>query len=250
MFDRDNLSAPEAFSFTTVRIVANLKNGASVGTGFFYNFQSENGKVTPAIITNKHVVDGANTLDFVFHVRPYPAPNTRMGWESRPFRMDLEVFEIINHEDDEVDLCAILTGPLDHSMRSEGIELLYTCARPDHIVNETAIRDLQGMDPVVMVGYPSGLWDSYNNMPVIRKGVTATHPILDYGGKKEFLIDIACFPGSSGSPIFWYESGTVYKRSEDTAVQGWRLHLLGILYAGPQYTSEGEIKIIEIPTNN
>jgi len=53
-----------------------------------------------------------------------------------------------------------------------------------------------------MVGYPIGLWDEKNNYPIFRKGITATHPANDYNGKSEFMIDAACFPGSSGSPVY------------------------------------------------
>ena len=53
-----------------------------------------------------------------------------------------------------------------------------------------------------MIGYPDGIWDSVNNLPVIRKGITATHPHISWNGKTEFLTDIASFPGSSGSPYF------------------------------------------------
>jgi len=59
-----------------------------------------------------------------------------------------------------------------------------------------------------MVGYPVGIWDSANNMPVIRRGITATHPGKDYEGKSEFMIDAACFPGSSGSPVFLFNLGS------------------------------------------
>lgn len=35
-----------------------------------------------------------------------------------------------------------------------------------------------------------------------RRGITATNINFDYNGKKEFVIDAACFPGSSGFPVF------------------------------------------------
>lgn len=52
-----------------------------------------------------------------------------------------------------------------------------------------------------MVGYPDGIWDEFNNQPIVRRGITATHPKNDFNGKGEFLIDAVCFPGSSGSPV-------------------------------------------------
>ncbi len=44
-----------------------------------------------------------------------------------------------------------------------------------------------------MIGYPNGIWDEANNMPIIRRGITATHPNFNYNGKPEFMIDAACF---------------------------------------------------------
>lgn len=32
------------------------------------------------------------------------------------------------------------------------------------------------MEDVVMIGYPIGLSDTYNHKPIIRRGITASHP--------------------------------------------------------------------------
>jgi hypothetical protein len=84
-------------------------------------------------------------------------------------------------------------------------------------------------------------------MPIFRKGITATHPNLNYEGRDEFLIDAACFPGSSGSPVFLYNMGSYADRQGGTVI-GTRIALLGILYAGPQFTVKGEIVVSPIPT--
>jgi hypothetical protein len=98
-----------------------------------------------------------------------------------------------------------------------------------------------------MIGYPNGIWDAVNNMPIIRRGSTATHPNLDYEGRPEFMIDAACFPGSSGSPVFLFNTGGYAVRGGGLAI-GTRIKLLGVLYAGPQHTATGEIKIVAVPT--
>ena len=59
------------------------------------------------------------------------------------------------------------------------------------------------VEDVLMIGYPNGLWDTTHNMPIIRRGTIATDIKLDYNEKKEFVIDAACFPGSSGSPVLF-----------------------------------------------
>lgn len=53
-----------------------------------------------------------------------------------------------------------------------------------------------------MVGYPIGLADARNNYPIFRKGYTAAHPAVDFNEDGIGLVDMACFPGSSGSPIY------------------------------------------------
>ena len=110
------------------------------------------------------------------------------------------------------------------------------------------IEKLTAIEDILMIGYPNGLWDSYNNMPIIRRGVTATNLKLDYNNKKEFLIDIAAFPGSSGSPVFIYNRGS-YPVNDGIAI-GDRLLLVGVLFAGTQMNIEGNIEIVEVPTIN
>jgi len=62
------------------------------------------------------------------------------------------------------------------------------------------------------------------------------------------MIDAACFPGSSGSPVFLYNTGGWATRSGTSLWVGIRIKLLGLLYAGPVHTIEGEIIIVNVPT--
>ena len=98
-----------------------------------------------------------------------------------------------------------------------------------------------------MVGYPIGLSDTVNNFPIIRKGVTASHPYLDFKGKPHGVADIATFPGSSGSPIIIHNENS-YGIGDGLRVIGSRTLLIGILFAGPQYKADGTLEIREIPT--
>ncbi len=100
-----------------------------------------------------------------------------------------------------------------------------------------------------MVGYPIGLWDKTNNLPIIRRGISATHPGIDWEGKSIQIADIACFPGSSGSPVLIVDEGSYKSKSGGMVLGSDRIVLLGALYAGPQWTAEGDVKIREIPTS-
>lgn len=98
-----------------------------------------------------------------------------------------------------------------------------------------------------MIGYSSGIWDSTHNLPIIRKGITTTYPKLAFNGKAEFLIDAACFPGSSGSPVFLANIGSYINKNGSVCI-GSSIALLGTMYAGPQYLVTGEMEVSKIPT--
>jgi hypothetical protein len=89
-------------------------------------------------------------------------------------------------------------------------------------------------------------------MPVFRRGIAATHPGKHYNGRPEFMIDAACYPGSSGSLVFLHQVAFYDRKTKHIAwdTSGSRTQLLGILHSGPQYPVAGEIKIVAIPTIN
>src|SRR5690606_32118899 len=114
------------------------------------------------------------------------------------------------------------------------------------IMSDEELDQLTALEDIIMIGYPNGIWDSVNNLPIMRRGITATHPKMDFNGKPEFMIDAACFPGSSGSPIILLNEGSY--RTQDSIVMGSRVKLLGVLYAGPVSTVTGNIQVVNIPT--
>lgn len=93
---------------------------------------------------------------------------------------------------------------------------------------------------VVMIGYPQGIYDDVNNKAVLRKGIISTPIKIDFKGKPEFLIDISCHKGSSGSPVFILDKDTYM---EDNAIlPGPRLLFLGIFIGGwEEITDSGTI---------
>ncbi len=92
-----------------------------------------------------------------------------------------------------------------------------------------------------MIGYPFGLKDEFNNLPIVRKGITATPYYLNYESNPKFLVDIPIYFGSSGSPIIIYNSTSYNDRIGNTFF-GRRFLFLGINYA--TYTRNFEGKLI------
>lgn len=241
------LTNSERLAYSTIRIECLYNNGSTgSGTGFFYYFESNDNlnEFIPSIITNKHVVENAIEVNLVF----IEADENDNPLDRKHFTVKFNLDNCIFHNDKNVDLCAFLIGHMLNELKEYNINLFITSLAKNIIPTEKQLNDLSTLEDIIMIGYPNGLWDSINNKPIFRKGVTATHPNLDYNGKKEFVIDIACFPGSSGSPIFIYNESGYTDRNGNINIGTPRIILIGILYAGPILKSEGEIKIIEIPT--
>ena len=62
------------------------------------------------------------------------------------------------------------------------------------------------------------------------------------------MVDLACFPGSSGSPVFLYSTGAHYDRNAGRfALGNIRMFLIGVLYAGPTINQQGQIILARQP---
>ena len=194
------LSIYEQLSFCTSRIETEDANGNSYsGTGFFFNLNVNN-KIVPLLITNKHVVKGMKKGLFRFTT----ADDDGLPNYKEHFTIEYsDNFENMwfMHPSDDVDLCVLPINPLIEAANKKNRRLFYRSLDNGVIPNEVQKQSIDAVEEITMIGYPNGLWDSLNNMPIIRKGITATNYNLDYNGKKEFVIDAACFPGSSGSPV-------------------------------------------------
>ncbi|WP_354399264.1 trypsin-like peptidase domain-containing protein [Variovorax sp. OAS795] len=232
---------------STVRIVcSNAANEMSFGSGYICAFNRKDDAGIPCIVTNKHVVRGAVTG--VFHL-------TRRNANGTP---DLENHEAVTvrnigqycipHPDPRIDLVAVPIGAILNSAQKDDKNYHIVQISMETLATPELLDSLPHMEEIVMIGYPNGLWDERHNLPIIRKGITATHPKLRLNGKPEFLIDAACFPGSSGSPVFLANIGS-YVDSNGALCAGSRVALLGTLYAGPQHTTKGEIVVVDVPTD-
>lgn len=238
-------SIGENLEYATARIES---DAGSIGTGFFVDFKHKGEKdySIPVLVTNKHVVEGASAIKFSVSVR-----NKKTNEYIKNFWVEIHNLSqtIILHEDDSVDLCLIPIGPVLLELNDRSFEA-DIFPFPEDVIYTNGNKeghDISSLQEVHMTGYPNGLWDEVNNKPITRKGLTATNIKSDWNGKKQFMIDIACFPGSSGSPVYVYNNGAFVTGGK--LVHGERLVLLGILFAGPQITANGDIHIVDVPTD-
>lgn len=243
--EQPKLSPTEQLAFSTVRIEVVTEEGSGTGTGFFFNFLSDGKQSIPVIVTNKHVVKGSFQGTFLLTL----ANNDGTPNIGSYVPVSLDNFEgrWIFHPDDGVDLAIMPIAPILTEASRKGFKPFIIQIDKTNIPSGDQLKELTAVEDILMVGYPIGIWDKKNNYPIFRRGITATHPANDYNGKQEFMIDAACFPGSSGSPVFLCNIGNYVDKKGNTVI-GSRFYFLGILYAGPQYTNKGEVVIVDIPT--
>lgn len=226
----------EQIMYSTIRI----QTDKAVSSSFRFDFSiGELGKV-PCLITARHAVEGASVGRLIFHevdiLDDKPVPS------GKSFNLDLLDLKnecIVFHSNSNVDLCAIPLLPLLKKMDKKP----YMIALDQSILPSIQdIKNLSVVEDIIMVGYPTGLYDTVNNFPIFRKGITSSHPIIDFDGKPEFMIDAACFPGSSGSPVFFYSNG-IHSFGTNLVINGQpRIFLLGMLY------NNAELKLNEKTT--
>lgn len=240
------LSPAEQLAHSTVRIECDLATGGvSTGTGFFYSLNRNGDQHVPVIVTNKHVVAGSTTGRFLLTMQT-PDGGPAVG-TYKAFQLDQFENRWAPHPDPNVDLCVMPIAPLLVDAQKTHTKFFFVSLDKGLIPTAEEVNDMLGLETITMVGYPNGLWDRTNNLPIFRRGVLATDYKRDWNGEKEFLIDAACFPGSSGSPVLLFDVGS-YQTRKGTFMGTGRVKLLGVLYAGPQHTVQGEIQIVMVPT--
>lgn len=246
---QDSPHISEQLINTTIRIEAyNNIDSISAGTGFFYTIKSDSPKYEiPLIITNKHVIKGFKEIKLHFKTAKNNKPNNE---KSQIITIPNDTTFVFEHPNNKTDLVAIPIAGIVTESKRRGIDLSYITMDKKAIPSDSIQKiELKSIEDVLMIGYPNGLWDLKNNLPIVRKGITATTPYLDFNGERVFLIDIAAFNGSSGSPVYFYRD--IYTDKNYRAKIGPKLYLLGILYAGPLFSVKGKItKINEVDFGN
>lgn len=239
MSDLHPRHATTQYLFTTVPVETVDRDGArGLGTAFFFEMLDEGGE--PAyLITNKHVIAGAARAHLCLHTATAGrrAKRLLLG-TTESLTIDEPESVWLDHPDPEVDLCALSVAQLQALAGGKLDNLFFRSMSAAGIPTPEEESGYPAVLRVAMIGYPIGLWDKQNNLPVIRTGNTASHPAVDFDGRPEVMIDMACFPGSSGSPVVF----------DDRPYFAGAYRFLGVLSRGPLFTDEGQIVVRDIPT--
>lgn len=217
----------------------------SHGTGFFYNLMIEDVTV-PLIVTNKHVVDGLDSL--TFHFGLLGDQGKRILGEAERITVNTSQYPIFRHKDPDIDLAFIPANPLLQGIASSGKKPFFLTFNKGNFAPDWMRERLIASTEVLMVGFPNGLMDETNNLPLTRKGILSTPFVANHNGKPNFVVDIAAFGGSSGSPVLAYYNGLV-PQENGMGLGGQQFYLLGVLHSGPTVSNVGDVITIPVPTS-
>lgn len=235
------VSISEQLMYNTIRLEG--LNGTT-GTGFFFSFVIDDKKI-PCIITNKHVVNNNEyeVMKFNLHIKKdgiVSDENHSITYFSRWFF----------HPDKDIDLCFCFASPVFIELKEKyNKEVYFIEITSDIIYSDNKLKQLSALEEVLMIGYPNGLWDKINNFPLLRTGSTASHPGYDFNNRSIGVVDMSCFPGSSGSPIFIINDNGYFDKTGEYHLGQKRAIFLGVLFSGPVMNSKGDISVENIPTN-
>lgn len=96
----------EILIHSTIRIICNNGQTTSCGTGFFFQYSTDNPNLSiPVIVTNKHVVKGSISGTLIFSLRD----DKNNYIPGKTHRYNISNFEKcwIFHPDENVDLCVM-----------------------------------------------------------------------------------------------------------------------------------------------
>lgn len=227
----------ESIMFSTLQVFELDKSlhTTGAGTGFIMSFDYDDGTCIPVLVTNRHVLSGTHSIALILTYNDGGKPdlgNTKT--------VILPSSDAIFHPNDNIDLAILPIGPKITELEASGFFPFLSFLPAKLIPTEEQWATFDAIETVVTVGYPEGLRDKVNNLPIMRSGITATHPAYDFQGKPEFLIDLPCFQGCSGSPVFIYNMGTYTDPRKKQVNVGSRIYFLGVLRAIQTVTKKVE----------
>jgi len=216
----------EKLLFSTIMIETECSSAKGVGTGFFIHYQLPNSQYFPVIVTNRHVVEFCEKCEMNFTLLENGEPNIN---KKIKYILDKSDTKWFFHPDINIDIALLPMMPIDTEIKEKGNSIFYIPIDQTFFPSDDQIKDMDAVENVMFWGYPDGIWDSVHNLPIMRRGITATPVYIDYENRPIFLIDASVFQGSSGSPVF-------------RVIQGWHTDKNGSM------TTENSISFLGVLT--
>jgi hypothetical protein len=256
-FDMGTNTLTRQLYLTAVRVEASNQHETNMGTAFLVRDDRQptttNSPSDLYLVTNTHLVTNLNTGTVTFTPQLNGKPllgqtykcivnNWNTEWFCNPVtNIDVAVLPLAHLH------TFTFTGPLLPSADPSKPTLVANIsAQTEIFLTPENAKLFDGSEEAVFIGYPANFYDTNNFLPVLRHAYTASPLDVDFMGERTFVIDAAVFPGSSGSPVFVYNSPGYMGPSGWTL--GARIFLAGILARYEYVNQQGQLSISEVPS--
>lgn len=216
----------EDLFYSTIKITetnfVNLPKKKVTGSAFFFGFNFGN-KTEFVLVTNKHVIENSSNGELLFNEESLNKDS------SSKILVKFKDFESIwiKHPTEDIailPLSAVYERILFHTRK----KILIKSYSENNILIGKNDTILNGLQNILMIGYPKGFYDSINNIPILRQGYTATPIHINYNNERKFLADIPIFSGSSGSPVIFYNDIGISRNGQGMIFGVNEFYLLGV----------------------
>jgi len=200
--------AQNEFELNTVlmRSTFKIQGEDSIGTAFILGkpFENEPRRAHYVLITAGHVLEKmkgnsallflrkkrGNSFEKISHLLPIREGNKNL-WVKHP---DVDVAAMYVNLPGNIDIALLPTDILAN----------------DDIFEQQKIHP---GDELFCLGYPLSLEANPAGFPILRSGKIASYPIIPAKETKSFLFDFEVFPGNSGGPVYFVQSGRTVGRT-------------------------------------
>jgi hypothetical protein len=223
------------------------------GSGFFYfEFAPEDPSTQGPhwraithiyVVTAKHMIQPKRLNDLIKFTyalrtengsqidwRRYELNGTQLGTRlhlCRKEEIDVAVIDVTD------DLMADMKQPLEQRAQL----LVFSGANADEFPGKSPI-EVQPGDDVIVIGYPNGLYDVFNKLPVLKIGVLNTPVGFRFNGQDAFLLDFKYYEGSSGSLIISKPTHLSFDKNKGLLYSADRQYAFLGIYQGEWYRNE------------
>ena len=196
-------------AYTAVRTVveqvaADGKRRVVRGTGFFYlaEFTDDKGKPRKRLllISNRHVLGGGRgKMTLNLNRRKDDGTPDHGNTISLVYEGDDLARNYYAHPQDDVDLACVNVSRVTRT------DAYTAYIEQDQLTPIDPSKVAPGSQ-VLFAGFPNDYYDTVNNLPLVRGGILASLPVVDFRGRPYVAIEALAFEGSSGSPVFVKQS--------------------------------------------
>ena len=249
--------APDSANLTglTTPVETQFADGRKLqGSGFFYlEFAPETEKKEGPhwvaishtyLVTAKHVIQPKRMKDIVkFSFAIRVGDQQRVEWH----RLDLGPNELGRRlhlcQDEVVDVAVVdvtdqLSAELTNLLKQRALVFTYAGVNSKNVPGSETPLDIQPGDDVIVIGYPLGIYDVFNKLPILKTGLLNTPIGMHFNGLDAFLFDFKYYEGSSGSLVISKPTRLAFNKQGALESSQTREYLFLGVYEGEYYTND------------